>query len=92
MALDPPGLLHAVDLAHQRHWPDFEEIGKTGLVDALVAGEIAQGAALRPGQAEPPPVVVEPPAEQPRHIVDEKAETAFEVFRVQCTTSNRTPG
>src|SRR5207248_2391954 len=51
-ALDPSRLLHAVDLPDQRHRPDLQQIGEASLVDALVAGEIAEGTTLRPG---PPP-------------------------------------
>ena len=77
--LDPAVLFHAVDLPHQRHRPDFEQIGEAGLVDALVAGEIAEGPALRPGQAEATAVLVEAAPEQARDIVDEKPETAVEI-------------
>src|SRR5215471_15516712 len=45
--LDPTVLLHTIDLSHQSHWLDFKQIGKSGLVDALVAGEIPQHFALR---------------------------------------------
>ncbi len=89
VTLDPARLLHAVDLADQRHRPDFQEVGQAGLVDALVARQVAERAALRPGQAEAPPIMVEAPPEQARDIVDEKAETAFEI---QHAASNRTPG
>jgi hypothetical protein len=82
-AFDPPGILHTVDLADQCHRPDFEQIGEAGLVDALIAREIAEGAALRPGQPEAArtPVLVEAPAEQARYVIDEKAETAVKIQR-----------
>src|SRR6476646_3521365 len=41
-SLDPAVLLHAIDLPNQGHRRDLEQVGKAGLVDALVAGEVAQ--------------------------------------------------
>src|ERR1044071_8878991 len=80
-ALDPAGLFHTVDLADQRLRPDFQKIGEAGLVDALIAGEISQGTALRPGESETAvaPVLVEAASEQARDVVDEKAEAAIEI-------------
>src|ERR1700739_2656716 len=40
--LDPTVLFHSIDLSNQGHRPDFEQIGKAGLIDSLVAGEITQ--------------------------------------------------
>jgi len=42
LPLDPPVFLHAVDLPHQRHRLDFEQVGEAGLIDPLVACEIAE--------------------------------------------------
>jgi DNA-binding MarR family transcriptional regulator len=84
-ALDPARLFHAVDLADQGHRPDFENVGEAGLIDALVAGEIAQRAALRPRQPEAFPVMRKTAPEQARDIVHEKPETAIEI---QCPPRN----
>ena len=78
-ALDPAGVLHAVDLPHQGHRPDLQEIGETRLIDPFVARDIAEGPALRPGQAEPAAVMIEAAPEQAGDVVDEKPETAFEI-------------
>src|SRR5207237_4545451 len=78
-ALDPARFFHAIDLPHQGHRPDLQQIGEPGLVDALVARDIAEGPALRPGQAEAAAVMVEAPPEQASDVVDEKPETAFEI-------------
>ena len=86
--LDPAGVFHAVDLPHQRHRPDFEQIGEAGLVDPLVAGEIAEDAALRPGQAEPAAVLVETAPEQAGDVMHEKPEAAVEI---QNRTRKMTP-
>src|SRR5262249_28034975 len=77
--LDPARVLHAVNLPHQGHRPDLEEIGKAGLVDALVAGDVGHSPALRPGQAEAPSVMVEAAPEQAGAVMKEKAKAAFEV-------------
>src|SRR6202040_2995952 len=75
--LDPAVLLHAVDLPHQCHRFDFEQIGEAGLVDAFVAGEVTQHLALRPGEPEEEQgTLVETTSEQAGDIVDEKPEAA----------------
>ena len=78
--LDPAVLLHAIDLSNQSHRLDFEQIGKAGLVDALVAGEIPQHLALCPGEAEEQQcTLVESTPEETGDIVNEKAEAAVEI-------------
>src|SRR5204862_3976142 len=78
-ALDPARVFHAVDLPHQRHRPDFEEIGEAGLVDPLIAGDVGEGAALRPGQPEPSAVVVETAPEQAGDVMHEKPKAVLEI-------------
>jgi hypothetical protein len=77
--LDPAVLFHAVDLAHQGHRLDLEQIGETCLVDAFVARKVAEHPALSPGQAEKQQrTLIEASPEKASHIVDEKSETAIE--------------
>jgi len=64
---------------------DFQQIGEPGLVDAFVAGEIAERTALRPGETEASAVVVETAPEEARDIIDQKAETAFEIQHIYPT-------
>ena len=45
-ALDPAVFLHAIDLADERHRLDVEKFGKSGLVDAFMAGQAADDLAL----------------------------------------------
>src|SRR5215472_4999061 len=49
LPLDPAVLLHAVDLPHQGHRLDLEQIREARLIDALVTSQIAQDLALRSG-------------------------------------------
>src|SRR5262249_48692615 len=78
--LDPAVLLHAIDLSNQGHRLDFKQIGKPGLVDALVAGEISQHLALCSGEAEEQQcTLVEPTPKEAGDIVNEKAEAPVEI-------------
>src|SRR6516165_9702029 len=52
LPLDPSVLLHAVDLPHQGHRLDFEQIGEAGLIDPLVAREVPQHLALCASESE----------------------------------------
>jgi len=80
LPLDPTVLFHAVDLPHQGHRLDFEQIGKARLVDPFVAGEVAQHLALRPGETEEEQSpLIETPAEQAGDVMNEKPEAAVEV-------------
>ena len=82
VSFDPAVLLHAIDLPNQGHRLDLKQIGETGLVDALVAGEVAQHLALRPGEAEEKKcALIEAPAKQAGDVVHEKAEAAVKVHR-----------
>jgi hypothetical protein len=77
---DPAVLLHAVDLPHQCHRFDFEQIGKARLVDAFIAGKVTQHLALRPGEPEEEQgTLVETTPEQAGDIVDEKPKAAVEI-------------
>src|ERR1700739_165197 len=79
LPLDPTVLLHAVDLPHQGHRLDFKQIGKARLVDPLVAGEVAQHLALRPGETEKEQSpLIETPAEQAGDVMNEKPQAAVE--------------
>ena len=87
--LDPAILLHPVELPDQGHRLDFQKIGEARLVDALVAGEIAEHPALRAGQAEKEQgTLIEAPREKPRHVVHEKAKAAVEVHPAAIVTNN----
>src|SRR4029077_20019325 len=80
LALDPAVLLHAVDLSHQGHRLDLEQIGEAGLVDPLCASQIAEHLALCPGQAEEQQrPLIEPAPEQAGDVVNEKTEAAVEI-------------
>src|SRR4029077_1944002 len=78
--VDPAVLLHAIDLSNQGHRLDLEQVGEAGLVDALVAGEVAQHFALCPGEAEEEErPLVETSAKKAGDVVDKKAKAAVEV-------------
>jgi hypothetical protein len=78
--LNPAVLLHAIDLSNQRHRFDFEQIGKSGLIDALVAGEVAQDFTLRPGEAEEEKrPLVKASREQTSNVVNEKPKAAIQI-------------
>jgi hypothetical protein len=78
--LNPAILLHAIDLSNQGHRLDFKQIGKAGLVDALVAGQIPQYFALCSGEAEEKQcTLVEPTPKEAGDIVNQKAKAAVEI-------------
>src|SRR5271167_1213619 len=78
--LDPTVLFHSIDLSNQGHRFDFEQIGKAGLVDALVAGEISQHLALCPGEAqEQQRTLVEAAPKEAGDVVNEKPKAAVEI-------------
>ena len=78
--LDPAVLLHAIDLSDQGHRFYFEQIGETRLIDALVAGEVTQYLALRPGEAEEQQrTLVKSAGKQAGDVVNEKAKAAVEI-------------
>ncbi len=88
-ALDPAILLHAIELTHQGHRLDLEQIGKTGLIDPFVAGKVAQHAALRPGKSKKQQrPLVEASREQAGHIMHEITEAAFEFHSHAGLTKN----
>src|SRR5580693_8062504 len=80
LALDPAILLHAIDLPHQRHRLDFEQVGEAGLIDPLVACEIAEHLTLCASEPEEKQcALIEPAPEQPGDVVNKKTEAAVEV-------------
>src|SRR4029077_2153237 len=86
--LDPTVLLHTIDLSHQSHWLDFKQIGKAGLGDAFVAGEIPQHFALRSSKTEEQKgALVKASCEQASDVVYEKSKAAIEMHS-QCRTLN----
>ena len=78
--LDPSICLHAIDLSHQCHRFDLEEIRKTGLVNTLVPSKVGEDAALRAVETkEQQGSLIEAPGEQASHIVDEITKAALEI-------------
>ena len=80
LPFDPAVFLHPVDLPHQGHRLDFEQVGEAGLIDPLVAREVPQHLALcasEPEKKQRP--LIEPAPKQPGDVVNEKPEAAVEV-------------
>src|ERR1700736_895125 len=87
LPLDPAVFLHAVDLPHQGHRLDFEQVGEGGLIDPLVPREIAEHLALRASESqEKQRALIEPAPEQPGDVVNEKTEAAVEVHATPTNT------
>src|SRR6516165_2153280 len=90
LPLDPSVLLHAVDLPHQGHRLDFEQIGEACLVNPFVAGEITQHLALRPGKTEKEQgALIKTPPEQAGDVMNKKAEAAVEIHAYRSHSDNK---
>ena len=80
--LDQPRLLQPVEDAGERDRLDLEELGQRALLDALVARQMRQHLALRPGQPEVARILLEALAHQAGHVVQEEAEIAVEIVHI----------
>src|SRR5260370_10719961 len=78
--LDELRLLQPVEDAGQCDRLDFEDLGQSALLDALVAPPMRQHRALRARELQPARIRLEALAHQARHVMQEKAKIAFGKF------------